>query len=798
MKKIANRILLGSLVSVVGAAGVIGVDVATTPELRPSPEVNIVETVERIGVPIKDGEGVMQAYRYVDEPGDNLEQPKKGAQKNRIIEYAYAGEREIKKEKDEILEMRTPTTQTFVTNEPGKYKMRSYTTQVFAVGNDGKWYEIKYATTTVENFLEKTNEKIRQKSTILGTPFAWADVTEDSGIAALAQPQNQQGATSTTWSTMVGESASTAVFWGASNRLAYSQYFNSGGGTDLFSINRIMMPFDTSPLPVNASTTALSLNIYINVRYAASDGSDYMAIATSTNSHNPDNFATTDFGLCAAGNKVSTDYDIVSDLSSSAYNEFVINYDGQVHIDYNGFTFFCMRNGHDWDDNEPPIGTVSGIDVATQNSTNPPYIEITFTAPNEEPVAGRQITPLASINNEHIFRAANTDDLPVGVIIDGAELVNGDPYLILYNLGIGNASSSILPYARLYHGSDVLRYSAAEGSSSGFFSITDKGFFGIATTTGTGNAADDLYVSLNCNSVSQGCAYDGHSLIAVSLADLTQGKDYWYGASTATTTTNSTSVCSDFASVDVTTVSGQEYIVIASGSGFFGSGSGSADGLYISMSGDLTSTTNTEGQQEYEDDEDVMNYGYAELVTGDGTTQTASICGRKSQGATNNGEFNFGSVFVARANAFSQATTSTSYDYATTTAEYNGVSSASYTDVLSIDYTPKSTERVVVIGSGRYTENTNFKSIITRLQNASSTGTFADVNNYDAADPGHDIWSSLMFGSEIVFKDDGYQQYKMQMSGEATSPSTTNRDARLLIWSMKLHRIRTGVSSQEE
>ena len=796
MKKIVNKILGITLAATVGSAGLVGADIATTPELQPTPRVNQIETVERIGVSIKEGEGRLQAYRYVDEPENTLDKPELRVNKNRVVEYAYAGDREVRAEKDEIIEMRTPTTQTFTTNEAGKYKMRSYTTQVFADGGDGKWYELKYATTTVENFLEKTNERVRQETTLLGTPFAWADVTEDSGIAALAQPQNQQGATSTTWSTMVGESAGTSVFWGGNNAIAYSQYFNSGGGTDLFSINRVMFPFDTSPLPVNASTTALSLHVYLNVRYAASDGFDYVAIATSTNSHNPDNFATTDFGLCAAGNKVSVDYDIVNDLSSSAYNQFDINYDGQVHIDYNDFTFFCMRNGHDWDDDEPPIGTVSGVDMANQNTTNPPYIEITFTSANEEPVAGRQITPLASINNEHIFRFANTNDLPVGVVIDGSELVNGDPYLILFNMAIGNASSSIKPYARLFHGSDVLRYSAAEGSSSGFFSITNKGFFGIATTTGTGNAADDLYLALNCNDGSQGCAYDGVSLIAISLADLTQGKDYWYGASTATTTTSSTSVCSDFATVDVPTVSGHEYIVIASGAGYFASGSGTADGLYIAMSGDLTTTTNTEGQQEWEDDEDVMNYGYAELVTGDGTTQTASICGRKSQGAVNNGEFNYGSVFVARANAFSQATTSTSYDYATTTVEYNGVSSASFTDVLSIDYTPKSTERVIVIGSGRYTENTNFRSIITRLQNASSTGTFADVNNYDAADINHDIWASLMFGSEIIFKDDGYQQYKMQMSGEASTPSTTNRDARLLIWSMKLHRVRTGIEQQ--
>ncbi len=177
------------------------------------------------------------------------------------------------------------------------------------------------------------------------------------------------------------------------------------------------------------------------------------------------------------------------------------------------------------------------------------------------------ITPLIATSNTQ-ESTTSTSMVDTDVLIDGASLQNGVDYLVMYNMGYGVSSTSVVTSVQVVHGSSIIAESSDDGSSSGTpESMRAASLSGYHIITGTGNGADDLKIQFLASTAT---AYiGGKTIIAIPLDDLTENTDYWKSISNSEDVVTDAAVGSstELAGITIDLPQTGDYIVLMSAEG---------------------------------------------------------------------------------------------------------------------------------------------------------------------------------------------------------------------------------------
>ena len=132
---------------------------------------------------------------------------------------------------------------------------------------------------------------------------------------------------------------------------------------------------------VNSATLYLYPTSKIN---ELNDTKDYFTVLNSSVSSST-TLTTSDYDQCGATDnptKGSGDVDLGS-ITTSAYNTWTLNATGEGWVDETGFTYLCIREGHDQEDssyaNTPRKRNIMLV-TFNENASNIPYLKVDYTA----------------------------------------------------------------------------------------------------------------------------------------------------------------------------------------------------------------------------------------------------------------------------------------------------------------------------------------------------------------------------------------------------------------------------------
>ena len=185
-------------------------------------------------------------------------------------------------------------------------------------------------------------------------------------------------------------------------------------------ISRAALPIDTSELPDDAEISSAKLKINIHSRNDNDDdGNDFIRVVQTTTASST-SLTGEDFDQIGAVDNPTagaTDKDITGISSSGGWEEFTLNSTGLGWINKTGYTKLGLREGHDVVDEMPNL-YADGIRFYTANGSYPPYLEVTYTIPNQAPSAPTNLevegltTPTAVQDTTPDFTAVYNDPNP--------------------------------------------------------------------------------------------------------------------------------------------------------------------------------------------------------------------------------------------------------------------------------------------------------------------------------------------------------------------------------------------------
>lgn len=176
----------------------------------------------------------------------------------------------------------------------------------------------------------------------------------------------------------------------------FVQIYTTNGSNWYF--RRGNMPFDTSGLPVGASISGATIDLYVSSKTNTVDtsGNDYIGVVKSLVASDT-TLTGTDYNDIGydSGNEGTdrakytpqvqgaTALNLGS-ITAGAYNTWTLNTTGRGWIDDSGYSKFGFREGHDILDTEPSAssGQFNRINIRYSEysgETSDPFIEITYT-----------------------------------------------------------------------------------------------------------------------------------------------------------------------------------------------------------------------------------------------------------------------------------------------------------------------------------------------------------------------------------------------------------------------------------
>lgn len=332
------------------------------------------------------------------------------------VSYSYLGasiegklaqnEVEELREKNSITELvsvSTTSKDTVVT-----LKSRFYAQPAFAQDAGGTWHYIEYATTTREAWHARTVPLWQRIAEVLVhaayadtlSPFSGAGDGRILSQVSYIEPVQFDGCPGDAW--VDAHEAVTGNGVDSTSVVAYA-YATGDNFRDIngllnctAAIYRSFIPFDTSPIPADASVSAATLNIYVTLKLdQVDDGVDYATVVqTSQATHTT--LANADFDQCGAISTPTEGIDTgerkdITSISTSAYLTFTLNSTGRSWITKagqssscsatNGITCLGVREGHDSSNTGIYTGPTNYITFSTSEQTGTsqdPYLSVTY------------------------------------------------------------------------------------------------------------------------------------------------------------------------------------------------------------------------------------------------------------------------------------------------------------------------------------------------------------------------------------------------------------------------------------
>lgn len=205
-----------------------------------------------------------------------------------------------------------------------------------------------------------------------GTVETYYDGTGDGNV--------RYDTSSTTWATATSASTGHYYSYTVNGDALVASYWNSSN--QRAQIYRTFIPVNTSGLPDNASISAASLLIYAFGTIADGDNdANAYTVVVSASQASPTSLALTDYG--SVGSTALSDTKDTTNISTSAYTEYVLNSTGISTISKTDWTKLSIREGHDFNNDAPTSGTDNGFSMYTAENTGTskdPYLSITYTA----------------------------------------------------------------------------------------------------------------------------------------------------------------------------------------------------------------------------------------------------------------------------------------------------------------------------------------------------------------------------------------------------------------------------------
>ena len=207
--------------------------------------------------------------------------------------------------------------------------------------------------------------------------------TESTSVDGLIEYDNGSGG-GESWVTVhdatAGSGASDTT---PANLCAYAREYSSGS---TYALARALFLFDTSSIPDNDSVSSATMSLYVSsVNDGDNDGLDYVNIYTTTPASNTA-LVTGDydqFGTTAQATAID-----IGNITTSAYNDWILNSTGLTNISKTGITKFGTREGHDAENSAISVdlrndiscnyadtaGTTSDPKLVVEHSNSPPIL----------------------------------------------------------------------------------------------------------------------------------------------------------------------------------------------------------------------------------------------------------------------------------------------------------------------------------------------------------------------------------------------------------------------------------------
>lgn len=296
-----------------------------------------------------------------------------------IVKYAYT-DKKIKLVKNEI--QRTGSSYLQFLGEkrdgPKVYKMTSYSGTNFYKDGD-KWYQVEYATTTKENFVQLAKPSLLAR--IAGKAYA-VNIFAGAGDGRIIYSAGASWA--------IAHDAASGT--GAAPTAAGSAVGTGGPGT-VYYIYRGFLPFDTSSIPANAKVVSASVAIYLSGKINGdNDGDDWINIFRSSQATHT-TLAPGDFDTIATTTEGAARIDFGS-ITNSTYSTWTLNASGMAWIAKSGVASACSATaaitclgfleGHDAINSAIATNATNTFSVAwseTTGTAQDPYLTVIYEVP---------------------------------------------------------------------------------------------------------------------------------------------------------------------------------------------------------------------------------------------------------------------------------------------------------------------------------------------------------------------------------------------------------------------------------
>ena len=298
------------------------------------------------------------------------------------MEYLYASDVEVPKEKGEDISKRTKNALFFkgkLKDNKQEWTGRFYTGEPFYEENN-IWYQTKIATTTPDAFDEQMGFR-----SFIEKAFAAEDIDyAGAGDGGLTVQRSDGGTYAANWDNARGDDGTNISANYGTDTTGYPIMADLAG-SPIVNISRGFFTYDTSEMGAGASVTTSTLNIYVIAKGSAdNDGDDFIVVIQTTQASGTV-LADLDYNNITLNTPTegSDRLDISATIATGAYNTWTLDADGKGWIDPTGWTLLGIREGHDVLDNI--ITVVSGNNyIQTRFSeyagtASDPYLETTYT-----------------------------------------------------------------------------------------------------------------------------------------------------------------------------------------------------------------------------------------------------------------------------------------------------------------------------------------------------------------------------------------------------------------------------------
>jgi len=282
----------------------------------------------------------------------------------------------------------------------GKTITQFYTAPTFGKLN-GEWYEIKVATSSVEEFEQATGKQVISRSWFF--PEVWAaTLTATSSNMDGEAYRTQAGSTWLNTTQGTGSaSINSQVYWDCLG--------TATAGAGPWGNYRCSLPFDTSGIPSNATVTTATLKLYFNQIYDEGGG-EKMGVVVSTTIAVAGALTAADYLRISLTStpKIAVERTLAS-ISNVAYESFVFSSTTLSYIKRSGEAGTCdggtlglscigLRVSNDYNVVAP--NTASGVTVFSSYSAFSntfPYLEVEYSVPTSSPT-GTITTPSTTLS----------------------------------------------------------------------------------------------------------------------------------------------------------------------------------------------------------------------------------------------------------------------------------------------------------------------------------------------------------------------------------------------------------------